>query len=205
METDDRIKGSSPHVRARTLLWESCSEQVKLQVELFTSLDSKAGILIGFVAAALGEILAALIISADEHGSALSQLPRAGEATFVLSIVCIVVATCSAVIVLWPRKIHTGIDIDKTRKAMKAAEDEKRDSALGEEVRKVEAGYKAERALVEACWQNEITISRKARGVLICAASVGLAVILLCASVVSLVFVNGINKPEPIHIELLRE
>ena len=137
-----------------TLLWKACSEQIRLQVGRFGGLDTKGGIILGFVAAALGGILSQLIRAASERPEWFANWSRLRGISFVLGVsltlgmIFLLLAACFAVCVLWPRNISMGSDLDWVRAEMESALQEQRDS--GDSVKKFEAPYAEELAMLQS-------------------------------------------------------
>jgi len=168
--------------RDRTLLRTSCTRQVRLQVLRFIGLDSKAGILVGFVAAALAEIVGALIIVSAEHPAWFSILGFwAVLATFAPSILAIMAVVGCAWHALRPHHISMGTNFKEYVEQFKSASDPKA------QVRKFAAGYAAEVALMEAWIENEASLEVKAKWVGRCAFCAGSAVVLLSLTAVAII------------------
>jgi len=169
-----------------TLLRRACSEQIRLQVDRFGGLDTKAGVLLGFVAAALAGIVGKLTQVASERPdwfaswSKLSWVSFAFAASLVLGVILFLVAACFAVSVLWPRVISMGSDLHEVRQEMEGALQEQRDT--DDSIKKFEAPYAEELAMLRSWGANKHSMDAKARWVGWCAVCVGLAVIFLTMS-----------------------
>src|SRR5437764_11628787 len=180
-----------------TLLWKACSEQIRLQVGRFGGLDTKGGIILGFVAAALGGILSQLIRAASERPEWFANWSRLRGISFVLGVsltlgmIFLLLAACFAVCVLWPRNISMGSDLDWVRAEMESALQEQRDS--GDSVKKFEAPYAEELAMLQSWKANKHSIDTKATWVGRCSACVGAAVIFLVLSG-GLIVVEGVRS-----------
>jgi len=178
---DDDLKTAE---HRETLLWKACSEQVRMQLERFTSLDSKAGILIGFIAAALGEILGALILVTAEHSTWFGHLTiSVATVTFVTGMASIALAASFSVLILWPRPF-VGVDFGVILQDMKDATTEDRNGE--EEVMKFQARYAAEKNLLSVWRTNEESIVKKLRWVRPLALFIGIGVICLSISAIAI-------------------
>jgi hypothetical protein len=163
--------------RHESLVWRSCSEQLHTQIERFVGLDTKAGILVGFVAAALAEIIGALIIVSAEHPAWFARLGIGiTMLTFAPGIISIILVAYFAVRALRPQELSMGSDLENLLNDLNATKDPEH------EITKFEAGYAAEMALLEARKKNEASLRQKAKWVGRCAICVGMAVIVLALS-----------------------
>lgn len=146
--------------RTDTLLRKACSDQIGSQVQRFGGLDTKAGILLGFVAAALSQVLGKLIDASQQpgwfgrwHNTAIIGYLFGGM--MILGLLLLLCSAGCAVMVLLPRSMSTGSDLNQIILAAK-------DQDLDECVQRFDSPYVEEFALLEAWGNNRNLIQRKA-------------------------------------------
>jgi hypothetical protein len=140
------------------LLRKACSEQIGSQVQRFGGLDTKAGILLGFVAAALSQVLGKLIDASQQpgwfarwHDTAIIGYLFGGM--MILGLLLLLCSAGCAVMVLLPRSMSTGSDLNQIT-AMGYEQDEC--------VKHFDSPYVEEFALLEAWKNNRNLIQSKA-------------------------------------------
>jgi len=146
--------------RTDTLLRKACSEQIGSQVQRYGGLDTKAGILLGFVAAGLSQVLGKLIDASQQPGWFASWHDTAIIGDFfggmmILGLLLLLCSAGCAVMVLLPRSMSTGSDLNKTILHAKDRDQE-------ECVQQFDSPFEEEFALLEAWKINRDLIQRKA-------------------------------------------
>lgn len=89
-------------------MWEVVFDQIGRQLEGLSALDTKAGILVGFLAASLAEIVGALVLGSLEHHDAMENVHSSVKWFLATAVLSIVIGAACGVWSLLPQTASAG-------------------------------------------------------------------------------------------------
>jgi hypothetical protein len=98
-------------------VWETGLTKIRDQIEIFDTLDSKIGVIVGFVVVSIVELLGFLLLAgADTNGQIIkgvSAFSLSVEVFFGMGLVCSFLSTVAGLVALRVRAFAVGVDYEK--------------------------------------------------------------------------------------------
>ncbi len=155
MVTKDRVEGS--------WLWEAGLEATRNQAGLLVGLETKAGILVGFVAASLAEIIGALLLGAAEHAGWFVDLNWWAKGFLGSGLLSALAAFAIGVWALRPHEWSPGLDFDAQLKKLKTAQKTQDKDAEENVIIHFESGFAKQLALLDSWDKNRDALRKEGR------------------------------------------
>jgi len=175
-------------------LWEAGIEVTRNQTGLLVGLDTKTGILVGFVAASLAEIIGALFVVATENPRWFVELNWWPKGFLGFGLLLALAAFVSGLWAMRPLERSPGFDFEAELKKLRTAQKIQDKVAEENVIVHFESGYAKQIALLESWEKNRDALRSKGALVWRCTALVLVSIVFLT---VGAVWAVSVKSPTP--------